>query len=53
MQHVAGERRPNSAFLTLVENPLSQMVHLKGLSLVCERIWISRAELQAKTLKQI
>ena len=39
--------------LTLVEKPLSQTLHLKGLSLVCDLMWISRAELQAKTLKQI
>ena len=39
--------------LTFVLNPLSQMLHLNGLSLVCERMWISKAELQAKVLKQI
>ena len=39
--------------LTLVLNPLSQMLHLKGRSLVWERMWISRAELQANVLKQI
>ena len=39
--------------LTLVEKPLSQTLHLKGLSLVCDRMWISSAELQANVLKQI
>ncbi len=29
------------------------MAHLNGLSLVCDRMWISSAELQANTLKQI
>ena len=39
--------------LTFVLKPRSQMLHLKGLSLVCDRMWISRAELQANVLKQI
>ena len=39
--------------LTLVENPLSQTLHLNGRSLVWDRMWISSAELQANTLKQI
>ena len=36
---------------TLVVNPLPQTSHLNGLSLVCERMCISRALLQANTLK--
>lgn len=39
--------------LPFVEKPLSQTLHLKGLSLVCDRMWISSAELQANVLKQI
>lgn len=38
---------------TLVENPRSQTVHLKGRSLVWLRKWISKAELQANVLKQM
>jgi hypothetical protein len=37
--------------LPLVVNPLPQTSHLNGLSLVCERMCISRALLQANTLK--
>ena len=38
---------------TLVEKPLSHTLHLKGLSLVCDRMWISSAELQANVFRQI
>ena len=48
-------RLPSRKFcqLTFVEKPLSQTLHLKGLSLVCDRMWISSAELQANVLRQI
>ena len=38
---------------TFVVKPLPQTSHLNGLSLVWLRMWISRAELHANTLKQI